>query len=93
MPEGIDSERYRLEKHRRVEVPLPEQRKQQDVVQVADPEVVLAVASGHHHAGKSRDDSDQLQKAHSRSAKRERNVFYIKELHKCSSHRKPAIVC
>ena len=66
--EGVDAEGYRLEKHGRVQMPLPEQREQQDVVQVANPDVVLVVAPGHHHAGKSRDDTEQLQEAHSRSA-------------------------
>ena len=62
-------------------MPLPEQREQQDVVQVADPEVVLAVAPGHHHARKPRGDPQQLQKAHPRSPHRERYVLYVKEFH------------
>ena len=62
-------------------MPLPEQGKQQDVVDVADPEVVLTVPPGHHHAGKPCDDSKQLQEAHPRSPHRERYVLYVEKVH------------
>lgn len=88
MAEGIDSESDRLKQHRRVQVPLPEEHEQQDVVQVSNPEVVLVVPSGKHHACQPGDDADQFQPAHPRPTHRESYVIDVKYIHKFIKQKK-----